>query len=208
MPLQKMLHLDEHGAVAIWQIAETETTLAARAQETCPAELVSPIKRLEWLAGRLLLKHLIEQMGLTYHGVYKDEFGKPFLNKLPLHISLSHSYPFVAAQLQANHAVGIDLEQPKEKLLSIANRVLSADEERDAGVEVKKHCVYWCAKETMYKIYGRRALHFSTQLHVAPFTLEHAGILSGIIRATGGPQMVKMRYQVDSDYVLVYTTFE
>jgi len=208
MPLQKLLRLDDQGAVALWQITETEAALATHAPEPCPTELISPVKRLEWLAGRLLLKHLVEQAGLTYQGLYKDEFGKPFLTGSPVHISLSHSYPYVAAQIHPRHAVGIDLEQPKEKLLRIAHRVLSTSEVSDAGTTVTKHCVYWCAKEAMYKIYGKRGLHFSTQLNVAPFMLANDGELSGVIHGKGTTQLVSMHYEVANDYVLVYTTFD
>src|SRR5690606_11645385 len=112
---------------------------------------VNPRKRLEFLAGRALIRALLREWNLPYPGLTKDAYGKPFLIGSPLHLSLSHSYPFVAAVLHRHKNVGIDLEQPKDKLLRIAPRVLCADELRNAGNDVVKHCVYWCAKEALVK---------------------------------------------------------
>ena len=101
--------------------------------------------------------------------------------------------------------MGIDIEQPKEKLLRVAPRVLSNTEEEDAGSDIIKHCVYWCAKEAMYKIYGKRGLHFNSQLNLDPFELKRSGSLTGYIRANGIPTVVSLGYIVRGDYVLVYT---
>src|SRR5690606_11697443 len=109
--------------------SEDEPTLSAQLEgETVPVDLTNPLKRLEFLAVRVLLKKLLEEWKLDYPGLRKDNFGKPFLRGMDLHISLSHSYPYVAAILHRNSNVGIDLEQPKAKLLRIAPRVLAADE--------------------------------------------------------------------------------
>ena len=58
---------------------------------------------MEWLAGRALLKHLSKIFGVEYRGTVKNQFGKPFLAGHPHHISLSHSFPMVAAQIDAFH---------------------------------------------------------------------------------------------------------
>jgi 4'-phosphopantetheinyl transferase len=68
-----------------------------------------------------------------------------------------------------------------------------------------KHCVYWCAKEAMYKLYGKRGLHFNSQLNLDPFELKKSGELQGYIRANGIPKVVALGYIVKDDYVLVYT---
>jgi 4'-phosphopantetheinyl transferase len=205
MPLHKIENTGKESGWAIWSIEESEQELAFAALEQCPDEIVSPQKRLEWLAGRALIKKLVEHHCLLYSGIHKDEYGKPFLRELDHHISLSHSYPHVAAQLDLNQSVGIDLEQPKEKLLSIAHRVLSPVELADAAKDVTKHCVYWCAKEAMYKIYGKRGLHFSNQLNIEPFKMELAGLLNGTITVKEQKQNVDLVYRIERDFVLVYT---
>lgn len=208
MPLYKIENTGTESGWAIWHIEESEQELAFMAFEQSPEELFSEQKRLEWLAGRVLIKTLLEHHGLTYSGLHKDEFGKPFLRDLRHHISLSHSYPFVAAQLHVSQAVGIDLEQPKQKLLAIASRVLSELELKDAGQDLIKHCIYWCAKEAMYKIYGKRGLHFSNQLNIEPYSRHQSGELHGIISADNFKQNVNLMYRIESDFVLVYTKYK
>ena len=205
MPLSKIEVTGNQRGWAIWFINESEEELAFQSFEQCPEEIISKQKRLEWLAGRALLNSLLAKHDLTYSGTSKDDFGKPFLKDLPHHISLSHSYPYVAAQLDLDQSVGVDLEQPKEKLLIIAARILSPSELFDAGEDVVKHCIYWCAKESLYKIDGKRGLHFSNQLNLEPFTLQKNGELKGIITTKEQKLSVNLIYQVESDYVFVHT---
>jgi phosphopantetheinyl transferase len=205
MPLVRSEMTDEGSAWGLWQINETEEELSYEALESCPEDIIAPSKRKEFLAGRALVKTLAEKVGVSYTGIRKDEQGKPYLKDQSHEISLSHSSPYVAAQIHPTEAVGIDIEQPKEKLLRVAPRVLSSSEESDAGDDVVKHCVYWCAKEAMYKLYGKRGLHFNSQLNLDPFELKRSGELRGYIRANGIPTLVTLGYVVKEDYVLVFT---
>jgi phosphopantetheinyl transferase len=204
MPIIKTDTRKNYGGWAIWQIDETEEELEFQAQEQCPAEIVSKSKRLEWLASRNTLKFLVEKMDAEYSGVHKDDYGKPFLKQGGFHVSLTHSYPFVAAQISTYHEVGIDLEQPQKKLLHVAPRVLSQLELTDAGEDVLKHCVYWCAKESLYKIDGKKGLHFNTQIIIEPFQLKVAGDLVGLIHRDR-KRIVHLSYLVEKEFVLVYT---
>jgi 4'-phosphopantetheinyl transferase len=205
MPLIKIQNTGNQSAWALWFISETEKEFTSIIEERPEATIINPSKRLEWLAGRVLLRELAKQFGLEYQGTTKNEFGKPFLKNLPHHISLSHSFPYVAAQMDLYHEIGIDLEQPKSKLLTIAHRVLSPTELIDAGSDVVKHCVYWCAKETMYKAYGKKGLFFSDQLQVSPFELLNAGDIYGKIKANDSSRDLTMTYLIQPDYVLVHT---
>ncbi|MBK5278757.1 MAG: 4'-phosphopantetheinyl transferase superfamily protein [Bacteroidia bacterium] len=205
MPLVKMQKTAKQSGWAIWFIAESMDELTRLSPEPCPAEIVSAQKRLEWLAGRTLIKTLVEHSGLEYHGLRKDEFGKPFLNNYTNQISLTHSHPYVAAQIDIRQSVGIDLEQPKEKLLKIAHRIMADYELADAGQDIVKHCVYWCAKEALYKIYGRRGLTFLNHLNIEPFTLRNFGDLKGRIESPENEMKVDLCYSIQPDYVLVFT---
>jgi phosphopantetheinyl transferase len=202
MPLVRSETTGEASAWGLWQITETEEELSYAALESCPEEIISPAKRKEFLAGRALVKALVEKVGFQYSGIRKDEQGKPYLRDQHHEISLSHSSPYVAAQVDAKAPVGIDIEQPKEKLLRIAPRMLSEQEQKDAGDDIVKHCVYWCAKEAMYKLYGKRGLHFHNELNIDPFTLKRSGELRGYIKSD---IIVALGYIIKDDYVLVYT---
>jgi 4'-phosphopantetheinyl transferase len=205
MPLVKMEQTAKQSGWAIWSITETEEELKSLCTEACPSEIISVQKKKEWLAGRTLIKTLVEKSELEYHGLRKDEFGKPFLINHSHSISLTHSFPYVAAQIDTQQSVGIDLEQPKEKLLKIAHRVMADYELADAGQDITKHCVYWCAKEALYKVYGRRGLIFSNHLTIEPFILQDSGNLKGRIEGQGNEMKVELCYSVQPEYVLVYT---
>ncbi|MDZ4715215.1 MAG: 4'-phosphopantetheinyl transferase superfamily protein [Cytophagales bacterium] len=205
MPLIQLESLGETGAWGLWNINETEPDLSFLSFESCPENVVHAHKRLEWLAGRALIRSLVEAMNLSYDGIRKDEFGKPFLKSLPHFISLSHSYPYVAAQIDRSQSVGIDVEQPKEKLRQVGPRVLAAEELADAGNRLDKLCIYWCAKEALYKIYGRKNLLFSDHLRILPFQLSETGLLNGKIVFPEHKNAIGLRYRVTTEYVLVYT---
>jgi phosphopantetheinyl transferase len=205
MPLIKIQKYNNESAWGLWFISETEETLKKLIPEDIDNSIQYPAKRLEWMAGRSLLLELVKSFNLEYKGIYKDEAGKPFLNNLPHHISLTHSYPYVAAQIDTSHNVGIDLEQPKQKLLRIAPRILSEFELNDAGENIIKNCVYWCAKEAMYKYNGRKGIHFSTQLLIEPFELQNHGELKGTLKINGINHQIGLNYLLENEYVLVHT---
>ncbi len=204
MPLQEIHQTGKQNGWAIWRINETEEQLENKIIGNPPAEITHENKKLEWLAARHLVLSLANHLGLRHFGIRKDSFGKPFLEKYPHQLSLSHSFPYVAAQIDFDEPVGIDLEQPKEKILKIAPRIFSGVELADAGTNIIKNTVYWCAKETMYKIHGKGGLHFSNQLNVEPFQLQEEGRLNGIISSDEKINVI-LDYRIQTDYVLVKT---
>lgn len=202
MPIVELNKTTEQCGWAIWRIEETEVQLAGGILGSIPSGIVHPQKRLEWFAARTLTLTLSNYLGLRYFGIMKNEAGKPSLEKYPHRLSLSHSYPYVAAQIDKFKSIGIDLEQPKEKLLKVAPRVLSLVELANAGQDIIKHCVYWCAKEALFKLDGKGGLHFASDLKVEPFELRHEGLIRGWIKERD----VELGYQVNKDFVIVYTS--
>ena len=61
-------------------------------------------------------------------------------------------------------------------------------ESLEASTRLEHLHVYWCAKEALYKAYGRRQLDFCQHIYVRPFTYRPEGgqirgaIRKGIIR--------------------------
>jgi 4'-phosphopantetheinyl transferase len=204
MPLEKIDSINSH-TWALWKIEEDENTLAEllSTDEQIPGSISNSKKRLEWFAGRLLVKTLVEKLGMAFQGVTKDEFGKPFLKGNAYQLSLSHSYPYVAASVHKEHSVGIDLEQPKSKLLRIAPRVLDTTELEDAGENITKHCIYWCAKETLIKVYGKKDLTLAEHLKISPFSVKKQGHLIGRIIVNDTVTTVPLWYSVRENFVVV-----
>ena len=205
MPVEKIVR-DTNRCWGLWLIQENEEELQKELGNDyqVPDSFTNLNKRLEWLAGRLLIRALLHSMNLPFNGIVKDQFGKPFLKNLPHHISLSHSYPYVAVIIDHDKTVGIDLEQPKEKLLKIAPRILAYDELADAGEDITKHCVYWCAKEALIKVYGKKDLTLAENLIISPFQLESEGNITGRIIVKNTVTTIPLTYQVVESFVIVF----
>lgn len=140
-----------------------------------------PAQRTEWLACRVAVRQLVEQLGGVYTGLYKDEYGKPHLRGLPWSISLSHTTGWAAAVLHQSRPVGIDIEPIREQFQRVVPRTLSLSEIAHAAGLPERLAVYWCAKESLYKLYGKRQLTFREHLHIDPFT-DGATQLTGYVR--------------------------
>ncbi|MCK6616699.1 MAG: 4'-phosphopantetheinyl transferase superfamily protein [Cyclobacteriaceae bacterium] len=207
MPITKT-EISADRAWGVWKIAEDEITLVelGGGLESIPENIRHPNKRLEFIAGRVLVKQLMEKVSLPFSGLAKDTFGKPLLKNCSWQVSLTHSFPLVAALLDENSSPGIDLEQVNPKLLRMAPRIFHITELRDAGTDVIKHTVYWCGKETLMKIYGRRDVVFAENLLIEPFNLHHEGHLHGRIIVNNTETRVTLQYYLLDNFVLVMNT--
>jgi 4'-phosphopantetheinyl transferase EntD len=209
MPLHVIEKVHGSRSMAIFQITENSSELLEElAPDSKDLELLSTFtndqKKKEWLAGRLTLRFLARVHDLTYYGIRKDDFGKPYLRNHSVEVSLSHSYPYVAAILDTSVSVGIDLEQPKDKLIRVAPRFLSERELDQTGNDLRKLCILWCAKEALYKIYSQRGLIFREHLFIDPFDLKKEGDLRGSIRINGKQHDYTLKYEDREDFLLVF----
>lgn len=204
MPVNK-LEIKGEGIWALWKIEEDENELVRPLAgiESIPEAITNQHKRLEWAAAHSLVKTLMDKLGLTFQGITKNEFGKPFPIGCGYQLSLSHSFPYAAAYLHPLTSVGIDLEQPTPKLLKIASRIHAGEELQDAGTDPEKHCIYWCAKEVMVKVYGKKDLIFSENLRILPFLKEKKGEITGRVVVHDISMVVPMYYELSGDFVVV-----
>jgi 4'-phosphopantetheinyl transferase len=87
---------------------------------------------------------------------------------------------YVAAVINPSSAVGIDMEKMSDKLQRTARKFLSAPEFTHANNELPALCAYWCAKEAVYKQYGKKKISFKDDISILEFSAsdkEIAGIL-------------------------------
>jgi 4'-phosphopantetheinyl transferase len=173
MPLIRIIYPENNKAciLGIWEIVEHTEYLIDHVN--FERELVSEWKEIhhdakkrEWLAAKILAEKLCQQINLKYSGITKDEFGKPWLLYNTAHISVSHSSPYVAIIIHIEKPVGIDIEPVKDKILSIQKRFLSLIELEDTENQVEKLIKYWCCKESLYKVYGKKGLIFASDIRV------------------------------------------
>jgi 4'-phosphopantetheinyl transferase len=193
--------------LAIWHITEPETWflehLRLGATEQAQLAAIKGHKRLEWLAVRYLLSRML---GEVSGAMVKDEHGKPHLLHLPLHISISHSHNMAAA-IVSNRLVGIDIQKQVAKIDRIAHRVLRQEElESLSDTQRLAHLhVYWGAKESLYKAYGRRELDFGQHILIEPFAFNlKIGACEGRILKADYEQRFHLQYQQLGDFTLVY----
>ena len=171
MALVKLAKINENSFWAAWKIEESVNMLI---RECCLAEddliewrtVHHPIKQAEWLGSRVALTAILRDMDLPPQRTYKDDRGKPFLQNSAYHISLANSYPYGVAILHRHHAVGIDIERPSDKLRRIRHKFLNASEVAVVGDRLSHQCIYWCIKESLYKLYGRKQLSLKDNIAV------------------------------------------
>lgn len=190
MPQFTSFSFDAECTALLWKIEEDEGTLRIGLPLTEPElddleGITHPAQRTEWVACRVAMRTLAESKGQTYQGLYKDEFGKPHLinntGEQPGHISLTHTAGWAAVVWHASRPVGIDIEPLREQFLRVVPRVLSESEMAHAGQNLMRLAVYWCAKEALYKLYGKRQLTFREHLIIEPFA-DGSQQLTGHVR--------------------------
>jgi len=203
----KNLDAPFQGEIGLWQIEEEETFFLEQLHLTKVEEKeISKMKggrRLEWLAGRLLLH---EMSGRPYRGeCLKDEFGKPYLVDSPFHISISHSNA-IAAVVASPQSVGVDIQKLVGKIERIAHKYMRAEEMEslEATTRLEHLHVYWGAKEALYKSYGRRELDFKKHILIEPFKYDlEVGFCKGIVRKDDFEAQYIISYKKLGDYILV-----
>ena len=184
MPLCSFKRISKHSAYLLWYIEEAEEVLlsanklSALSQATYK-KIAHPRKRREWLAARLALNNLLTKLGHTYTELQKDPWGRPYLANSSLHLSIAHCSPFALAAVDQQYAIGIDIQLPCRQLQTVRNKFLNNKEIQDSGYDLEKLCIYWCAKEAIYKAHGGRGLSLKKDISINAFAKKNHGIVWG-----------------------------
>ena len=117
-------------------------------------------RRMEHLAWRRIVRRELGRgVGINY-----NEVGAPQVDVEGRYIGVAHCKERVFVSI-ADESVGVDFVTPcrdfsrvEERIMSVEERGLSSDD-RWAGV-------VWCAKEAMYKYYGRSAIDLQRDLRI------------------------------------------
>ncbi|WP_102406417.1 4'-phosphopantetheinyl transferase family protein [Parabacteroides bouchesdurhonensis] len=160
-------------------------------------------RRKEWLASRVLLKELLgQEVRVEY---YPD--GAPFLPDIPLHISISHTNNYAVVLLQESPAAGIDIEYKSDRVRKIRSRFMNPEEEIniDTAHETNHLLIYWCAKETLFKMIGQDNVDFCQHLHVKPFPYSESGVFTVQETRTQERTSFQLGYLVTPDFILTWS---
>ena len=205
MPLIEKRSLKSGAIFGIWKIEEPaeffDGLLTLTAAESDERSRIKGRRQEEWLASRWLLHILSER--LQRDEILKDQYGKPHLANSDWEISISHTHGYTAV-MAGPTKLGIDIQKPVEKIARIAHKYLHPDELENIGHQKEQQFlhVYWGAKESLYKAYGRRFLDFKNDILIDPFNLEQQVTTGRVIKGDG--LHFDIFFQLNQAYVLVY----
>lgn len=210
MPVVFSKKIDDQTMLSVWKIEETEVQLLSGLQlKQHELDLIATLsngkRALHWLSTRLLLRTMLNTA--DYIDCKMDEHGKPFLVNSNTHISLSHSYDYAAVIISKDKKVGVDIELIKIKIKSIKHKFLSDIElaQKQIGDNTDGLYVCWCAKEAIYKWYGKKGLEFKQHIHIKPFKLKAEGSLNALVELPEGSKELTVNYFKTKDgYMLGY----
>ncbi|MEQ8712755.1 MAG: 4'-phosphopantetheinyl transferase superfamily protein [Cyclobacteriaceae bacterium] len=206
MPLALYRNITDHSAFAIWRITEeTDSLLLCLPESERNGALAKHDKgRSEYAASRLLTGILCQRSGLTYCGIKKDDCDKPHLIGDMAHISISHSHPYAAAMIHMKMSCGIDIERPKEKIHRIAHKFVNVEEEKWVSEKLENLTLVWSAKETLYKIYGRKKLAFKEDMMVIPSGNKAGESLVGSVNSENSEKKYNLGIERIEDFIITF----
>lgn len=155
--------------IGLWQIDEDLDKLVSgieldEEEKKIFAGFKSDQRKKQWLAYRHLLKEMTSERKLKIH--YSKE-GKPYIPGSLSGISVSHTEDYAAVIIAENAEAGIDIELPKPRILKIRNKYLHPEEDKIISEgDIEELTLYWCAKEALYKLNGRKNIDFKSQLKI------------------------------------------
>lgn len=197
MPLVHSEKIEQTSTLLVWKLTETETELLGLLDSIYNFEelegISHPQKKREWLASRLLIKILSQRAGVVFKGTYKDDHGKVFLIHGQAHISITHTFDYVAAVMEDIRPVGIDMEKIDPKLSRTAKKFLNEQELHEACDDLRMLAMYWCAKEAIYKLYGKNKVSFKDDIQISPFSTEDSILIGSVISEN---EMVNARIHI------------
>ena len=171
MPLYKSLTINKNTKVLIWKIEESFADLSDGISLTKSSQIrVDSMKSELHQRGFLSVRHLLKEVGLVDSDLIYDEFGKPHL-KNGKHISITHSFTF-SGIIISDIPVGIDIEKQRDKILKIAHKFTPFQEYKTIANHtalISKLTIVWGAKESLYKIYGKKKLRFLEHIYIEDF---------------------------------------
>ena len=172
MPLYKTITVNKDTSIAIWKVEESEEYLSEGIflSQNCQLRydgMKSQMHRRAFLS----IRHLLALYDYVDEDLIYNEAGKPHL-KDGKHISITHSHNFTGIIISGSDEVGIDIEMQRDKILRIAHKFTPFQEYKTIANHdalISKLTIVWGAKESLYKIYGKKKLRFLEHIYIEDF---------------------------------------
>ncbi len=208
MPVTDYRKIDNTTLLGIWKITENLDELLASLglsseDEMTVSEFATDQRKKQWLAYRLLIKNMLHGAGFT---IIYDQYGKPHLKGGQHHLSVTHTGDYAAVIMSSGKKVGIDIEMVRPRIDRVSDRFLSPEELAGIGDAEKlgKLTVYWCVKEALYKLFGRRRLDFIKNIRVPGFVMDIQGSFEAMITTGNFSRSYSIHYEFLPEMVMVY----
>lgn len=155
--------INDATKLGIWKIEEPENFFLKKVP--LRQQVTHPYKRLQHLAGRMLLPELFEDFPLEE--ILIADTRKPFLEDDEYHFSISHCGNFAGAIASRENRVGVDIEFVSPRLKGIASKFLTVEESKYldkwqylSTLHLQMITIIWSAKEAIFKWYGAGNVDF------------------------------------------------
>jgi len=191
-----------NGIVALWKINESFDELV----ELIPAHWLKNIDLTQVSRHNLAARALANEVCPDFDYLEKDAYGKPYFESALHKISITHAGEFAGFMLKEGEECGLDMEKVTTRIQRISSRFMREDELSYKEHGLKGMYLVWCAKETMYKYYGMKALDFKEHMKVLPSSITNGhGTLIGQIKKGNYFKELKMEYSEFDNYIIVNT---
>lgn len=157
--------------MAVWHINETEDFFLT--QVPLQKNISHWHKRLQHLAGRLLLKEMYPEFPVKLIRIADTK--KPYLENEPYHFSISHCGDYAAAIVSKTFRVGVDVELKNERIEQIQHKFIFKHElktlQQQCAMPVNKMLtLIWSAKESVFKWWGSGNVDFKKDIKLKTIT--------------------------------------
>ncbi|WP_276497996.1 4'-phosphopantetheinyl transferase superfamily protein [Pontibacter litorisediminis] len=201
-----MKQLDKHTRLGLWELDEPVEELRAELPSYVAVEerleQVHPKRQREWLASRVLVYRLLREFTPRPLQLLRNQHGKPYFPDSRFHVSISHSPQLATVILSDKYEVGIDIELVSPKALRVQDKFLTNAEKSQTLASEQHTCLYWSAKETLYKLYSRKQLIFKENLAIAP--ADEPNVLQGRVNTENFSKLYRIQFEALHGHVLTY----
>jgi 4'-phosphopantetheinyl transferase len=205
---------NENFKLGLWNLSEGEielwesfVTVASENEKAEALKFKNPGRKTEWIACRLLIYNLLNKaIDIEY-----DSNRKPFMVDHHWKISISHTRGMVCVIVSKNDA-GIDIELISDRVLKIEDRFLSPSEKENisSNERLLQVLINWSAKETIYKVYGKKGVDFKQNIFIVPVLPGVEGHFNGELRIDNKILTYSLNYFIfkpsskETAYLVVY----
>lgn len=162
-------NINDDTRLGIWRIEEPEDFFLQKVP--LKQDVSHPYKRLQHLAGRILLPELFEDFPLEEIRV--ADTRKPYLDDEKYHFSISHCGNFAAAIASPVNRVGVDIELVSPRIKGIAPKFLNEPEQEFLKsyaymphIALDLVTMLWSSKEAIFKWYGKGQVDFRRHIQL------------------------------------------